>query len=440
MPETIPVFPLPNLELRYARNWTRRKQPFEKKDVLYFYHFTKCGGTSFYSFLSSFFSEDEIIPVERQYYPIDEWTETEWNSYRLYRHARHNFDFVKENCRPGHSIDLLRDPVRRVVSLYHYLRQPGRFVESNDELNKRFGKGLTAARNLSFEEWLQLESPRFGPPINHYTACLSCGPTTYAQASQQKRREYLKQAKRNLRDGFAFFGITERYKESKMLFCRSFGLPNHFAQGEEFFNSATRSRYTEEFSREVLARIEELNREDLELYQFACELFDERLAASDKWHEKKPKFPIESQPVPELTPAEMRGSGIYRQEFRPEGKSHRWTGSLPVTRLNFGAKLPSSGKLTIRFEIPFLLDPSFLEDIKVSFNESQAYLHPPSFSDEGTIYLTAETSLTRSIAKKHSHELAITCASEHPPTPPEGVADERTLGIALERISLTCKR
>ena len=49
-------------------------------------------------------------------------------------------------------------------------------------------------------------------------------------------RRLVERAKANLCDRFAFFGLTESYAASKRLFCHTFGLPDHYAEGEERFN------------------------------------------------------------------------------------------------------------------------------------------------------------------------------------------------------------
>jgi hypothetical protein len=161
-----------------------------------------------------------------------------------------HFLFGVHEALPGPStyVTLLRDPVERILSLYDYrVRRQGldidleRYVGSAADLELRSG-----------QTWL-LARP--GGPVRFGTS----GP------------DMLASAKRNLTEHFAVVGITERFDETLALLGREFGwrrlsyLPRNVSAG--------RIRRTD-VPAATLRRIEELNRDDLELYAFAAGRFE----------------------------------------------------------------------------------------------------------------------------------------------------------------------
>ena len=84
--------------------------------------------------------------------------------------------------------------------------------------------------------------------------------------------EMLEQAKRNLRDDFAFFGLTERFDESLLLAKLRLGLWSiHYETNNRVNPERPRG---EQISLELRAAAERCNRHDIELYRYAQELFD----------------------------------------------------------------------------------------------------------------------------------------------------------------------
>ena len=157
-------------------------------------------------------------------------------------------------------ITFLREPVDRVVSHYHrhiHRRNP-RLAGSPKEI----AKGRVKADSL--EEALT----ELGPPqlSNLQTRFLSDSPVLGDLPASA-----LDEAKANLRS-FAFVGIQERFAESIERLEELLGLEG--AEYEDRHVSADRPA-VEEIPAEVQNLIVEHNKLDIELYEFAVELFDD---------------------------------------------------------------------------------------------------------------------------------------------------------------------
>jgi hypothetical protein len=84
----------------------------------------------------------------------------------------------------------------------------------------------------------------------------------------------LAQAKRNLARGLTFFGVTERFDESLVLAARHLPLSTPLYTVSQRFNEA-RPRGSA-IPAELAGVAETVNEFDLQLYEYACELFDQR--------------------------------------------------------------------------------------------------------------------------------------------------------------------
>jgi hypothetical protein len=162
--------------------------------------------------------------------------------------------------RPAVYISVLRKPVERIVSLYDFaLKDPARALYAQ-----------TQGGSISLEQFVtggvSLETD------NGQTRRLSGLSPPFGQCSEAT----LKRAKENIRTQFAAVGLTERFDESLLLMRRLFGWRSVFYLREKV-NRARRPAGS--WTPESLALVEAHNRFDLELYQFAERLLDERLAA-----------------------------------------------------------------------------------------------------------------------------------------------------------------
>ena len=167
-------------------------------------------------------------------------------------------------------ITVLRDPVERTLSQYYYLvRPPG----------KRAGKAGAGfvppwlpppPAGLTLEECL---SERGYIPDNLQTRMLCGLVSPYDPLPPQA----LEQAKRNLRERFAFVGTTERFEEFLAWLNHELGWPTVAYRRSNKNPSRPRQ---DDLPSDVLRVVEERNALDRELHAYAEELLAAKLASA----------------------------------------------------------------------------------------------------------------------------------------------------------------
>jgi hypothetical protein len=155
---------------------------------------------------------------------------------------------------PVDYVTMLREPVDRLVSLYHYARhKPGNPLHP-------------LARALSLRDFAASGHPE---TLDHQTRLLSGRMDDFTPAA-------LALAQENLATRFACFGTHARFDESLLLFRRRLGWGNvHYLR-----ENVTQERQAlADVPRSTLDLIRERNALDVELYAFASARLDEILAA-----------------------------------------------------------------------------------------------------------------------------------------------------------------
>jgi hypothetical protein len=153
-------------------------------------------------------------------------------------------------------VTFVRDPVERVVSLYHYLRShPTHHLR--DEANR-----------LTLREFAERNVP--GNLHNGQTAFLAGKGIWHDRFDD----ELLSEALANVESDFAAVGVTERLDESVLVLRRQLGWSSPVYYRSQNVNSA---RPREALDRETAVAIEALNELDRRLYDRAKELLDVEL-------------------------------------------------------------------------------------------------------------------------------------------------------------------
>lgn len=155
-------------------------------------------------------------------------------------------------------ITMLRNPVERIISHYYYvLRNPNHYlydqvVSQNMNLKDYVSSGIS--------EELQ----------NDQTRRLS-GIFQKSLNSEQNPTDMLEIAKINLKEKIGVFGLTEIFDESLLLFQRKIGFQDIFY----FKQNSTKNRTKkQDIPENVIQTIKDNNQLDIELYQYASDLFD----------------------------------------------------------------------------------------------------------------------------------------------------------------------
>ncbi|MBA4493028.1 sulfotransferase family 2 domain-containing protein [Paenactinomyces guangxiensis] len=145
--------------------------------------------------------------------------------------------------KPFKYITMVRDPVSRIISTYYFIR--------SSPSNKLHSK----VKRMSFEQFVTSKNQRIQTPLtNHQTRFIS-----------GKKNPDLKLAIDNIREHYAFVGITEMYPESVFLLNRMMG----WRQTPYTKENITKSRPKKApVSNDIIQYIKEKNALDYMLYEY----------------------------------------------------------------------------------------------------------------------------------------------------------------------------
>jgi len=222
------------------------------RQTLIFLHIPKTAGTTL----------NRII--EWQYSPFDVFTmdpyrirATPERLARLPEARRRRLRMVRghmlygiHECLPqgGTYFTMLRDPVARVLSAYHFvLRRP------LNPLHRKVKK-----ERLGIEEYVRLFPERHN---------LQCRLIAGVKSTQINDQRLIDRAKENLANSFSVVGISEQFEESLILMATTFGwqIP--------FYKNRKVSKARPQIDPATKEMIREYNRLDVELYEFGKQLF-----------------------------------------------------------------------------------------------------------------------------------------------------------------------
>ncbi len=175
-------------------------------------------------------------------------------------------------------ITMLRDPVQRTVSWYlHAMRDPNayRHRRMNDE-----GWSLLDFVRDPQTNWDLVNAQTLFLAADLDYGKLSRDPVGYGQAAikelaaRRQDRALLDLAKRRL-ESFAFFGITERMRDSMNLLAYALRFFPNFSVPR--LNASSNRSGNDGLSAEEIDAVRELTQLDQELYTWACQLFEARM-------------------------------------------------------------------------------------------------------------------------------------------------------------------
>lgn len=223
-----------------------------------FLHIPKAAGTTLRDIIHRQYAADEIYELDSQEFvqaqedfkQLDPAKKAEITILmgHMYFGLHEFIDF------PATYITMLRNPIERVISYYHFVKK----LTSHEDYE------LIKTKNISLQQYCQMGRQNM---CNGQTRFLSG-----AGASAIGDRPMLAMAKQNLQQNFAVVGIQERFDESLLLLQKKLGwhrAPYYYRRNTNRTNSYSRL----EISSETLSVIKKHNELDLELYEYANQIF-----------------------------------------------------------------------------------------------------------------------------------------------------------------------
>lgn len=181
--------------------------------------------------------------------------------------AHLGFDYDSIVTGPVNYLTWLREPIARVVSNYYYMRNTPEHTHYP----------TIRQNNLTLAQYITERVSKFGGD-NGMTRSL-CGLPNLANDVPfgECTVEMLEKAKHNLERRITVFGLLEQFDEGLMLLQQMFRwrMPVYTVENAGKANKATRTP-----DAETRALIAKQNALDIELYEFARELFQQRVRAA----------------------------------------------------------------------------------------------------------------------------------------------------------------
>ena len=258
----------------------------DKRASILFHLIPKTAGSTFRAILESLFLNGEVCPAEIPE-ELSALTAIELDSFKLFA-GHFSYEVNERLLSDSIWITYLRNPIDRIVSYYNNLIDPERMPDSWIERFRNradWQEFLLEIRKMSLHEFIISENQKATKiTANRQTqAFLPDEVRLGVDDWSQYNMEFIKLAKHNLRERFAFVGIQEYFDLSLDLFSMTFSLNPIRAEHYTTNLNTKKSRGAGyEIEPHVLALIKEKNTMDIELYEYAKELFFERMNIINK--------------------------------------------------------------------------------------------------------------------------------------------------------------
>ncbi|XP_065324263.1 heparan-sulfate 6-O-sulfotransferase 2-like [Gordionus sp. m RMFG-2023] len=185
----------------------------------------------------------------------------------------------KTNLERTYFISLVRDPIARYVSEFMHIRRNQdwhkSYIVCHDEIIQQPDCFSKYTKNLTLVDFVSCSKSWSNNRMTRHFADLPSIECNKSLTADQKDDLLLKNAKYNLLNGFQAFAIPEYSNESRFLFYKMLGL--NFSWTYEFLNHTEWIQSYQNASYFIKQKIAYNNRLDIDLYDFAKNVFQLRL-------------------------------------------------------------------------------------------------------------------------------------------------------------------
>jgi hypothetical protein len=217
------------------------------KPILIFSHIPKTGGLTMRKIIDQHFAPHQIYkyPAHHEARTLSLVPPSKISHIRcVYGHCR--FGVHRHFDRPFQYITMLRDPLKRIISSYYFIRS-----SPSNKLHEKVKK-------MSLEEYVFSRDSRINLPLhNHQTRFIS-----------GKNDPDIKLAMENIRKHYVFIGITEMYPESVFMLNRLMGW-KHKPYSKENITKNKPKKIP--LSDRAIKHIKEQNALDYQIYEYCKE-------------------------------------------------------------------------------------------------------------------------------------------------------------------------
>lgn len=242
----------------YKKGWRTRMD-----EIIFFLHLPRTAGTTLNAVLHENFPPEAILSI----YAKEDYQRCRMLDAEVLERTRlieghlnpESFEPPRLYGRPLRMFTLLRHPLERLVSEYVFQKSwPSNHLYAYLNENR-----------ISFQEYLTSDAPLLKFRGKNFVS--HCLAGVFAQ--DRDMDEVLALAKKHLEESFCLVGIQERFDESLLLLAEEIGLRKLHYERRNMLRPGAASGIGEE-DRALAA---ELNSADMELYAYACELFERRV-------------------------------------------------------------------------------------------------------------------------------------------------------------------
>ena len=245
-----------------------------------FLHLPKAAGTTLRDVFSRQYKTDEIYELDGA-----EFIKAQEDFKQLDRDRKAQIKILMGHMyfglheylpQPATYVTMLRNPIERVVSYYHFVKK----LSSHPDYE------LIKAQNISIEDYCQMGRENMR---NGQTRFLSGTKESEACSPQM-----LERAKTHLQEHFSVVGIQEKFDESLLLLKDRLGwkkTPFYYQRNTNRASSYNRA----EISPSTLSAIAKYNELDLELYEYANDIFQQQLEQAQKLNQNLQLFKLKNQ-------------------------------------------------------------------------------------------------------------------------------------------------